>query len=74
MEKLDASIGFQLMDELYKAYDPEIQQLQRNSPCKKGYMACCFQYVKLEKIELQKILSKVNKDVKNNIKHNTKKK
>ncbi|WP_181160240.1 SEC-C metal-binding domain-containing protein [Priestia megaterium] len=71
---INESLGLQLIDELYEAYDPAIQQLQRNAPCRKGCISCCFQDVVLEKIEARKILNSINKDVNNNIKRNMKEK
>ncbi|MGF9993203.1 SEC-C metal-binding domain-containing protein [Bacillus mycoides] len=67
---IDEEFGLELLEKLYSTYDPAIEQLQKNAPCKKGCIACCFQEVKLQKIEAQRINIHMNNKIKKVIKYN----
>ncbi|PEO75626.1 preprotein translocase subunit SecA [Bacillus pseudomycoides] len=67
---IDEEFGLELLEKLYSTYDPAIEQLQKNAPCKKGCIACCFQEVKLQKIEAQRINIHINSKIKKVIKYN----
>ncbi|PGZ57859.1 preprotein translocase subunit SecA [Bacillus cereus] len=67
---IDEELGIELLEKLYSAYDPAIEQLQKYAPCKKGCTACCFQEVNLQKIEAQSINIHMNKKIKKVIKYN----
>ncbi|HDR7612623.1 TPA: SEC-C domain-containing protein [Bacillus mycoides] len=72
LNSIDEELGLELLEKLYSAYDPAIEQLQKNAPCKKGCIACCFQEVNLQKIEAQRININMNKEIKKVIKYNLK--
>ncbi|PEI52373.1 YkgJ family cysteine cluster protein [Bacillus pseudomycoides] len=69
---INEEFGIELLEKLYSAYDPAIEQLQKKAPCKKGCTACCFQQVSLQKIEAQRINIHINKKIKKVIKYNLK--
>ncbi|PFM65470.1 preprotein translocase subunit SecA [Bacillus cereus] len=71
-DSIDEKHGLELLEKLYSSYDPAIEQLQKNAPCKKGCTACCFQKVALQKIEFQQINMYMDKKTKKIVKNNLK--
>ncbi|ACK98461.1 MULTISPECIES: SEC-C metal-binding domain-containing protein [Bacillus cereus group] len=62
--------GLDLLDDLSKSLDQVYKQLQKNAPCKKGCIACCFQPINIARIEESRIKNKLTKDIKKNINKN----
>ncbi|EJR72801.1 SEC-C metal-binding domain-containing protein [Bacillus cereus] len=64
--------GIELIDVLFKSLDQVFKQLQKNAPCRKGCIACCFQPIKLATIEESRIRNIISEEIKKNIKNNYK--
>ncbi|AIM34794.1 zinc/iron-chelating domain-containing protein [Bacillus thuringiensis serovar andalousiensis] len=62
--------GLELIGDLFKSLDEVFKQLQKNAPCRKGCIACCFQPINLATIEESKIRNKLTKDIEKNINKN----